>query len=353
MATQQATPPAPAAHARRAATSAWRARALAAAVGGGARLGGRRGAATAPAAAPAPASMRQHGIDRAPAMRFHARPPGSSARSRPTGNCRWPRWRPRCRAAGRTSARYRRSAARSWPPCPARSRIAAATAPRSTAERRPDHIVDARRAGGQHHQPVKAQRDAAGRGHMGQGCQKILVQRIAFAVDAVPFRPSRPRTGGAVRRGRSVRQSRWPVPPRRHKARTVRPAAGRPARARQCRLGRGIAVKDRGPAPWPRCGSTRSDQHGGQHVGPGVVRGCGACLRGQLARQRGRSVLPSGAIVAMQVDPRMPGKGLGHRQPLRARRRDRRSRSRKRRTVAPAAPPAASSIAAQSSISTV
>ena len=35
----------------------------------------------------------------------------------------------------------------------------------------------------QHHQPVEPQRDAAGLGHHRQGCEEILVDRIAFAIE--------------------------------------------------------------------------------------------------------------------------------------------------------------------------
>ena len=41
------------------------------------------------------------------------------------------------------------------------------------------------RAGRQHHQPVEAERDAAGRRHLRERRQEILVERIALAVDAL------------------------------------------------------------------------------------------------------------------------------------------------------------------------
>ena len=50
-------------------------------------------------------------------------------------------------------------------------------------DRRPQHVLDRRRARGQHHQPVEAQRDAAGRRHQGQGGEEVLVQRVALAVE--------------------------------------------------------------------------------------------------------------------------------------------------------------------------
>ena len=58
-------------------------------------------------------------------------------------------------------------------PCCARSR-----------HRSPDDIIDALGACGQHDQPVEAERAAAGRRHMGERGQEILVDGIAFAVDA-------------------------------------------------------------------------------------------------------------------------------------------------------------------------
>ena len=56
-----------------------------------------------------------------------------------------------------------------------------------SANRRPDHIVDPWRTGGQHHQPVKAKRNPACGGHQGQSGKEILVHRIAFAVNPFLF----------------------------------------------------------------------------------------------------------------------------------------------------------------------
>ena len=47
------------------------------------------------------------------------------------------------------------------------------------------------RARRQHHQPVEAERDAAGRRHRGERVEKILVQRVALAVDALLLRHRR------------------------------------------------------------------------------------------------------------------------------------------------------------------
>ena len=43
------------------------------------------------------------------------------------------------------------------------------------------------RAGRQHHQPVKAERDAAGGRHARQRVEEILVDRVALAMDALFF----------------------------------------------------------------------------------------------------------------------------------------------------------------------
>ena len=57
------------------------------------------------------------------------------------------------------------------------------------------------------------------------------------------FHPSRPESGGAVRQGWSVRQTRWRVPPRRHTVQTVRRGAGHP----ECG-GQGLPLRqDTGP----------------------------------------------------------------------------------------------------------
>ena len=94
------------------------------------------------------------------------------------------------------------------------------------------------RARRQHGQPVEAQGRAARLRHDAQGVEEILVDGVALAVDAVLLGPSRPRSGGAVRSGRSARRRRWPARPRRRRARTVPPRGDRGAEPRQGGLGR-------------------------------------------------------------------------------------------------------------------
>ena len=50
--------------------------------------------------------------------------------------------------------------------------------------RRPQHLLDARRAGRQHHQTVEAERYAARRRHDRQRVEKILVDRASLAIEA-------------------------------------------------------------------------------------------------------------------------------------------------------------------------
>ena len=49
-------------------------------------------------------------------------------------------------------------------------------------DRRPQHLLDAQRAGCQHHQPIEAERNAGGRRHLGERAKKILIERITLAV---------------------------------------------------------------------------------------------------------------------------------------------------------------------------
>src|ERR1700676_3545322 len=58
--------------------------------------------------------------------------------------------------------------------------------PYSWFERRsPHHVIDMRRAGCQHHQPVEAERDPRGGRHLGERGKKVLVERVALAVDTL------------------------------------------------------------------------------------------------------------------------------------------------------------------------
>jgi hypothetical protein len=137
--------------------------------------------------------------------------------------------------------------------------------------------------GREHHQPVEAER-AAGRGrHVGERGEEVLVERIAGRRRGVPSGPCRPRTARAVRPGRSVPRRRWPVPPRRRKARNVRQGAGlRAAGGRGPPRGRGRrrGSRGRGRVPVPR-GSVsarekRSDQLSSEAVGIPAAGSCAA-----------------------------------------------------------------------------
>ena len=50
---------------------------------------------------------------------------------------------------------------------------------------RPHHLIDAAGAQCEHHQPVEPERNAARRRHVSERCQKILVDRIPLAVNAL------------------------------------------------------------------------------------------------------------------------------------------------------------------------
>ena len=67
-----------------------------------------------------------------------------------------------------------------------------------------------RRTGRQHHQPVETQRHPCSRRHMGQGGQELLIQRIAFAMDALLFVHLRLKAGALFHRigefAKAVRQ---------------------------------------------------------------------------------------------------------------------------------------------------
>src|SRR5262249_57290812 len=54
--------------------------------------------------------------------------------------------------------------------------------------RRPHHLVDTGGSRREHDQPIEAKRNPAGPRHHRKGAQKILVDRIALAVDALLLR---------------------------------------------------------------------------------------------------------------------------------------------------------------------
>src|SRR5205085_8736968 len=54
-------------------------------------------------------------------------------------------------------------------------------------DRRPQHLLDPRSACGQHHQPVEAERNAAGRRHLLERREEVAVDRILLAVAPLPL----------------------------------------------------------------------------------------------------------------------------------------------------------------------
>ena len=173
--------------------------------------------------------------------------------------------------------------------------------------------------------------------HLRQRCQEILVERIASRHRPASSRPSRPRTGGAARPGRSVRRRRWRVRRRRHRARTARRRADRgrsggraPPRRPGIRRG-SWRVRGRD------CGSTRSTMtrlNRSDQVSSSATRMPAALQRGGKPRPR--------SVVAVAAR-RWPG-GRCRQSARRLRRRVRRSgswngsasRPRKVRTRVPA-----------------
>ncbi len=55
----------------------------------------------------------------------------------------------------------------------------------SLRQRRPNHLLDALGAGGEHDEAVEAEGAARSRRHVGECREEILVKRIAIAVDAL------------------------------------------------------------------------------------------------------------------------------------------------------------------------
>ena len=211
--------------------------------------------------------------------------------------------------------------------------------------RRPDHLLDARGAGRQHHQPVEAERDAAGRRHLRERGEEILVDRIALAVDALLLGHLRLEARGAARPDRSVRRSHWRARRRRHRARSARRRADRcRLRPRQRRLGSGYSYR-MVARPIAELRLDPLDQDAAEDVGPGVVGGdadAGRCAAARRAR-RGRPARRCER--RQQVDAGIAREGLGDGEPLRrgeridGRGRETRTASRPpSRAAAPAAP---------------
>src|SRR5882724_307696 len=60
--------------------------------------------------------------------------------------------------------------------------------PVAAGHRRPQHLLDPRGSGRQHHQPVEAERDAATGWHGGKCGKKVFVDRVLLAIAALPLR---------------------------------------------------------------------------------------------------------------------------------------------------------------------
>ena len=206
------------------------------------------------------------------------------------------------------------------------------------------------RAGRQHHQPVEAERDAAGRRHLRQRGEEILVERIALAIDALPSPPSRPRSGGAARPGRSARRSRWRARRRRHRARSARRRADRRGFGRaSAASATGYSSEDRRRGRCRGCGSifstsTRLNMS---------AQVSSAATRMPLPRRGGQRVAVGRRppTVASRSMPAKRVERLGDGQPLRLGERIGRAAAEGERAGARPPPRRAASSAAQSSIS--
>ena len=162
-------------------------------------------------------------------------------------------------ARGREPNFGERASPNSWVPFP---RIALRCSPGMTAglrRWRPEHVVDfaASRSPASPDGRSPARRRWRG-GMCAERGQEVLVDRVAFAVDALLLVHLRLRSARAVRPDRSVRRSHWRVRRRRHRARSVRPRADR------ARVARASAASQRGYSQrivgrsMPRFGSTRA-----------------------------------------------------------------------------------------------
>ena len=179
----------------------------------------------------------------------------------------------------------------------------------------PQHLVNPRRARRQHDQAVKAERDAGRFRHRRQRRQKILVERIALAVDAfflrhLAFEPA-PLLGGVGELGEAVGEF--------DAADINLEAFGDarifPRRARQRRLLGGIFVQN-GRAPNAEIALDALHQHAAENIAPAVVvgnanagrlRGAGEQRAVGLAVRQGRQQIDAGEFF----------KRFRHRQPFR------------------------------------
>ena len=162
-------------------------------------------------------------------------------------------------------------------------------------QRRPEHLLDARGAGRQHHQAVEARAQPDGRRHVRQRGEEVLVDRDSARRRRAASRPSRPRGGGAARRDRSARRRRWRARRRRHKARSARRRADRAARAAPAPPSWPGTRSSSVARPLPSFGSMRSTSTRlkmSAQVSSSATRDAGALGRGGkrvavVARRRG------------------------------------------------------------------
>src|SRR5712672_2170453 len=138
--------------------------------------------------------------------------------------------------------------------------------------RRPQHLLDARGAGRQHDQSIEAERYSASRRHHREGAEKILIDRIALAVDALLLRhlllEPLALLAGIGELAEAVRE----FDPAGVKLEPFgKPRIGT-ARLGERRLYAGIFVKDRRP-PEPETGLDLLDQQPAENIAPVVVGG--------------------------------------------------------------------------------
>ena len=195
--------------------------------------------------------------------------------------------------------------------------VGAAPAYASAHHRRPQHLLDAGGAGRQHDQAVEAERGAAGRRHVREGGQEVLVDRIALAVDALLLRhlrleaPALPVGIGELAEGVGELDAAGIELEALGDARV-----GRLGPRQRGELGAGYSHR-MVARPLPSRGSILLDQHAAEDVGPGVVVGhadAGAPSAAAASASRlTRAVLER----RQQIDAGVAVEGLGDRDVLR------------------------------------